>query len=128
MKHPIKIFFFTMMLALLPTLVTAQALPTVYGTLTKVCRDNTEIPTKRQRTPSLPIAYTISQEEGLQIMSSSISSDDIIEFEIYDLESDECLFSFTDEQSFTQTLFILSGDYQIRLATPDYELISDISL
>lgn len=128
MKHLIKIYLFTMVLALYPTVVSAQSLSPISGTLSKTDRDKQNIPVKRQRTPSLPIAYTISQEDGLQIMSSSISAEDIIEFEICDIESSDCIFSFSDESTFIETLFTVNGEYQIRLTTSSYELIGYISL
>lgn len=128
MKHLIKICLFTMMLALLPMAATAQTLSSIFGTLSKVDRDKKENPSKRQRIPLAPIAYTISQENGLQIMSSSISTEDIIEFEICDIESNDCIHSFSYESTFIETLFTLSGEYQIRFITSDCELIGDISL
>lgn len=127
MKPIIKIFFFTLMFALHSTSAAAQSSSTVCGTLTISDRNYKNLPSKRQRIPSLPIAYTISQEEGLQIMSSSISVEDIIEFEICEIESTDCVFSFSDEPTFIQTLFTLQGEYQIRLITSNDELIGDIS-
>lgn len=128
MKHLIKIFLFTMVLTLFPTVVTAKTLSPICGTLSKVDPKYKDIPSKGQRTPSMPIAYTITEEGGLQIMSSSISTEDIIEFEICDIESNDCIYSFSDEQTFIETLFTLSGEYQIRLITSDCELIGDITL
>lgn len=127
MKHLIKIFFFTMMLVLFSTALTAQALTPISGTLSKVDRNNKDKPSKGQRTPSLPIAYTISQEEGLQIISSSISVDDIIEFEIWESEGDFCLSNSTDECSFVTLLFSVCGDIQIRLIAEDYILVGYVS-
>lgn len=110
MKHLIKILFFAMMIVLFPTTVTAQTSPAIGGTLKKWA-ETKDIPSKRQRTTLPADTYTISNEEGLHIMASSVSTDNIIEFEICEIGSNLCISSFVDE-----------------LMTSDYELICDISI
>lgn len=60
-------------------------------------------------------------------MHSSIDSDEIIDYEIWDKDGVVCFASYIDDQSFCQYLFNVPGNYQIRIATDDYVYVGYIS-
>ncbi|MBD5357582.1 MAG: hypothetical protein HDR88_11345 [Bacteroides sp.] len=127
MKHLTK--FLLAVVLLLPHAITAAGNSSIiYLVLTKTTPNKEPDTQKRHRIPSLPIECIISQEEGIKILSGTISKSEIISYEIWELESEGYLYSSCDETSFVEMIFALEGDYQIRLITSDYELISNISL
>ncbi|MCM1142067.1 MAG: hypothetical protein NC453_26145 [Muribaculum sp.] len=90
--------------------------------------DEPKIHPHRHRVPICPVECLIDVENGISFVSSSLSSSDIIAYEIYDYAAEKCLMSFSDEDAFVENLFNLTGDYQLRFIAEDYELIGYISL
>lgn len=81
-------------------------------------------PNKRgHRIPDHPILCII-QEDGI---TSTISLEEIISYEIRDIEGLVCIATFTDEIEFTYYLFTYPGEYQIRLLAEDYYFVGEIS-
>lgn len=76
-------------------------------------------PGKGNRTRPMPIMCQIS-ESGIDFGFEF--EFDIMTYEIYDLNGD-CVAIFGDEISFVEYLFTLSGEYQLRFTTPNYELV-----
>lgn len=84
-------------------------------------------PEKGQRAPGLLIECTISISQGIQL-NSSVDVSDILAYEIWDAEGESCIASFCDEAGFINFLFSLSGEFQIRFTTPDYNLVGFIQI
>lgn len=72
-----------------------------------------------------PTFCYVSQEEGVVIEGLS---DDILVYEIWDAEGTMCLAYFTDEESFLECLFSMSGDFILKFYYEVYVLYGDISL
>lgn len=89
--------------------------------------DRIKDPDRSRRIPSVPIECLISPE-GIELKNTSVTSSDILFFEIWDSKSEFCMGSFATESDFVSTLLSMSGDYQIRFVTEDYELTGYISL
>lgn len=68
---------------------------------------------------------SVSQEDGVVIEGLS---NDILVYEIWDAEGTMCLAYFTDEESFLECLFSMSGDFILKFYFEDYVLYGDISL
>lgn len=80
---------------------------------------NTDNDPEGQRKPSTPIIITISTDNGVSV--PSIDKDEITSYNIYDIEG-VCLCSTSDENIFINTLFSLSGIYEIKLDTNEFSL------
>lgn len=76
------------------------------------------------RIPSRPIECTISQDAGVTIYDCP---DEIISYEIRDVEGNACLSLSSDESDFLNDLFSLTGDFQIRFNSSDYTYIGYLS-
>lgn len=89
-------------------------------------REHNELPDRwGERMPPRPIQCFISQSDGITI---GIDKDDIIAFELWDVNAQHCIASFTDETSFLNLLFNSIGEFQIRFLTIDYRYIGYISI
>lgn len=76
------------------------------------------------RAPGMAIICSMT-EDGVEI--PGVDKDEILAFEIYD--ADGCIISSYDNAiAFTDCLFSLSGDYEIRLLTREYIYIGYIQL
>lgn len=71
------------------------------------------------RAPVRPITVTISQEQGVDV--PDLDKQDFISYSIYN-EDKLCICSVNDESSFIETLFSLSGIYEIKLDTYEFSL------
>lgn len=76
-------------------------------------------PPQGNRKKPLPLHCTIS-EYGISYQA--IEAPEVLFYEIYDLNGD-CVAFFGDEISFVEYLFTLSGEYQLRFTTPNYEFV-----
>lgn len=83
--------------------------------------DDLELPSRGNRTTPIKIRCIIN-ENGIVLINIS---DDIQTYEIYDTK-DNCLAVFSDEDSFIEFLFTLSGEYQLRFSTATYDLVGYI--
>lgn len=77
-----------------------------------------------RRAPLAPIFCEISQSNGVCVYGYS---ENIILYEIWDANGESCLLSFSNGKDFTDTLFTIRGDFQIRLIYYEYQLIGYIS-
>lgn len=75
------------------------------------------------RSLPLQIDCTISKNSGTVIFNCP---DEIIAYEIWDLEGDVCLFITDEEKSFVNELFSLSVSCQIRLNAGEYTYVGYI--
>lgn len=82
----------------------------------------------RRRIPMCPVECLITEQNGISFASSSLSVSDIIAFEICDSETEVCVMSFYDEDTFVENLFSLSGDFQLIFKTKNYKLIGYVSM
>lgn len=89
--------------------------------------DEIEVPVKRHRLPSAPIECVITSD-GICVHDSSVNLAEAISYEIWDAESEWCVASFSDESSFIESLFAMSGEFQIRIVFSDYELVGNVYL
>lgn len=78
---------------------------------------------KGVRIPPRPVSCII-QENGIL---ASVDLNDIISYEIWDIDGSVCVASFTEELDFIRYLFSYSGEYQIRLRANDYYYIGYLS-
>lgn len=76
----------------------------------------------RQRTPSATIECVITQE-GISVQNSSVNLADAISYELWEADADMCVAVYSDEISFIDGLFSMTGEFQIRFIFEDYELI-----
>lgn len=117
-----------MIIALFPALPFAGNRTTTYNVpLQKVKNKdhNQQLDYDGRRCPSHPIICTI-QDDGI---ICDISTEDIISYEIWtnDINENVCLAYFNNDIDFSQYLFSLSGNYQIRITTEYYYFIGYIS-
>lgn len=89
--------------------------------------DEIEVPVKRHRLPSAPIECVITSD-GICVHDSSVNLAEAISYEIWDAESEWCVASFSDEFSFIESLFAMSGEFQIRIVFSDYELVGNVCI
>lgn len=78
---------------------------------------------KGVRLPPRPIIVTISSS-GIQ---SDINPDEIISYEVWDIDGNTCQASFCEEHPFCQYIFNAPGEYQINMVTDDYVFVGYIS-
>lgn len=88
--------------------------------------DKPEIPVKGgTKTPLRWLLCWINPTIGVQIENCD---EEINSYEIWDASSVACSFATTTEYDFVDTLFTLSGDYQIRFVTDDFVYEGYISI
>lgn len=88
--------------------------------------DKKESP-RRQRIPTQPIECVITSN-GICVYDSSVNLAEAISYEVWDAESEWCVASFSEEFSFIDSLFAMSGEFQIHIVLPDYELVGNVCL
>lgn len=69
------------------------------------------------RVPARPINCSICAESGVIFHGSS---DEIISYEIWDIDGGMCLFASSDEYSFISEIFASDGEFQIRMYSDVY--------
>ncbi|MDE5976798.1 MAG: hypothetical protein K2G69_09635, partial [Muribaculaceae bacterium] len=69
----------------------------------------------RKKTPSAPVMVNVSAKDGLSI--PGVDSSEILSFEIRDAYGNTVAI-LTDEDSFIETLFSLSGEYRLIFRLP----------
>ncbi len=79
------------------------------------------------RTPLRPIECSISKDEGIRFYSSMDASD-ILAYEIWDAEGRCSIASFCGEDDFIESLFMQTGEMQIRFSTENSTLTGFASL
>lgn len=79
-----------------------------------------EIDPDRNRKPSHPLQCTISRDNGIEVAGYASK---FLSHEIWDVEGIVCMGDYSTESDFVDALFSMTGEYQIRLITEDYELI-----
>lgn len=67
----------------------------------------------------------ISQDDGIEIHGLT---NEILVYEIWDADGTVCLAYFTDEESFIESLFSMTGSFQLKFYFEDYILYGEISL
>lgn len=67
--------------------------------------------------PGRPIECTISKASGITI---SGNSDEIISYEIWNLDRETCILLCLDESDFLNEVYSLNGDYLIKLNSINY--------
>lgn len=77
-----------------------------------------------RRIPPIPLTCSISNT-GINFIGYY---DDIITFEIWDITSEICLVSFTEESDFLNFLFAQTGDFNLRFETKGYFICGDITI
>lgn len=83
-----------------------------------------DIDDEGRRTPPIPLCCIISFSTGLSIVGVG---EDILNFEIWDPETEACVASFSEESEFIDYLFSQSGDFQIKIETENYNISGYIS-
>lgn len=77
-----------------------------------------------RRIPPVPLTCSISNT-GISFIGFY---DDIITFEIWDITSETCLASFTEESDFLNFLFAQTGDFNLKFETEGYFICGDITI
>lgn len=85
---------------------------------------NPNLQSGRHRSNQRPLYGTISPD-GVSI--PGVETSDILYFEIYTPEG-FCMGAFADEAEFIQTLFSLSGEYEIRLVTEEAVFVGVVEI
>lgn len=70
-----------------------------------------------RRIPSMPLCCTIDKVDGLNIMGVS---EDIISYEILDIETETTLILFLEESEFLDFIFHQTGDFKMKIETENY--------
>lgn len=89
--------------------------------------DNIKDIPNRHKLPSSQIECVITSD-GICVHDSSVDLAEAISYEIWDAESEWCVASFSDEFSFIESLFAMSGELQIRIVFSDYELVGNVCI
>lgn len=84
--------------------------------------DNTDM-TNRVNFSSIDCG--IGQDDGIEIHGLT---NEILVYEIWDADGTVCLAYFTDEESFIESLFSMTGSFQLKFYFEDYILYGEISL
>lgn len=121
-----------MVMALLPSSVSADtetqtpSCQVVYLQKYSYTEINPELDTERKRLPSPSIMCVITPQ-GISFSSSS--PDEIVTYEVWSITDESPIASFSQESDFLDYLFTVSmnTELQIRLITPEYQLIGTLS-
>ncbi len=81
-------------------------------------------PRRESRIPARPVQCNISVENGVSFIGFNY---EISAFEIYDCYG-SCIASFNEERDFVETLFNLTGDFEVRFHTDGHLLRGFVTL
>lgn len=76
------------------------------------------------RTPPMPIPCTVSVAEGI---TAAIDEADIITYEIWDVEGEECIAVYANDTDAANHIFANPGEYQLCIITNEYSYIGYIT-
>ena len=85
---------------------------------------NMDLDEEGRRMPARPVCCTISNTDGVSI---SGCEDEIITYELWDIDGENCIATSVDEMDFLAVLYSLTGEYTIKLTTFNYIYIGYIS-
>lgn len=116
------------LLGLLPISSVANSATTFICTLSKMYiekDDDIENSRRRQRIPSY--IECVITSNGL-MLSSNINTSECQAFEIWYADGEICIASYSDESSFIDGLFSMTGEFQVRFIFPEFELVGNIEI
>lgn len=87
--------------------------------------DHIEYTPAGMRAPTRPIYCTITQQEGINVLS--IDKSEIMLYGIYD-EADNNIFTSAEEETFIDYIFTTTGTVRILLQLPEYNLVGYLTL
>lgn len=91
----------------------------------KQSEHNQHLDCEGRRIPSMPLCCIISKTNGINIAGIS---EDMINYEVWDAESETCIASFSEESGFIDFLFFQPGDFQIKIETENYNFYGFINI
>lgn len=124
----IPMILMTLILSLLPVSLAAEitdssCIVTLHKQPKQTKEHNQELDQDGQRAPARPIYCNISKDNGVEI---SVLDCEIISYEIWDLEGNYCIASFSEEAEFVEFVFSMTSNFTIKIITDDFYLFGNV--
>lgn len=128
MKRDYTILFIILLMSFFPSSITAGNQSTYTTTVYKAKKQsehNQHLDCEGRRIPSIPLCCIISKTDGINIAGIY---EDIINYEVWDAESEVYIASFSEENEFIDFLFYQTGNLQIKIETENYNFYGYINI